>query len=105
MARCIQELKRIKGIRKGSAGKGFLEQDNLTPNVSQSNLANEMNISRQQLREEYSKIARENQLSGLKKRDVPSDKILSNEKIDTNKHSNYASMSNLVYLKRGLSSL
>lgn len=61
MARCIQELERIKGIRKGSAGKGFLEQDNLTPNVSQSNLADELNISRQQLREEYSKIAKENQ--------------------------------------------
>ena len=39
----------------------------------------------EQLREEYSKIARENQLSGLKKGDIPSDKILSNEKIDTNK--------------------
>ncbi|MFR1377668.1 MAG: hypothetical protein ACLSTJ_01740 [Clostridium neonatale] len=39
----------------------------------------------EQLREEYSKIAKENQLSGLKKGDVPSDKILSNEKVDTNK--------------------
>lgn len=39
----------------------------------------------EQLREEYSKIAKENQLSGLKKGDIPSDKILSNEKIDTNK--------------------
>lgn len=33
MAKCIQELERIKGIRKGSAGKVSLESDNLTPKI------------------------------------------------------------------------
>lgn len=31
--KCIQELERIKGIRKGSAGKVSLESDNLTPKI------------------------------------------------------------------------
>lgn len=34
MAKCIQELERIKGIRKGSAGKVSLESDNLTPKAT-----------------------------------------------------------------------
>lgn len=56
MARCITELERIYGIRKGSAGKvSSLESDNLTPNKTQSDLANQLSISKQQL-SDYKKL-------------------------------------------------
>lgn len=55
MAKCIQELERIKGIRKGSAGKVSLERDNLVPNSSQSDLADELNVSQRQL-QDYKKL-------------------------------------------------
>lgn len=55
MAKCIMELERIKGIRQGSAGKGSLEQDNLTPKYSQEDLSNELQISKQQL-QDYKKL-------------------------------------------------
>lgn len=47
MAKCIMELERIKGIRQGSAGKGSLEQDNLTPKYSQEDLSKDLQISKQ----------------------------------------------------------
>ncbi|VYU50741.1 Uncharacterised protein [Clostridium butyricum] len=52
MAKCIQELERIKGIRKGSAGKVSLGGNKHTnkETITQKDLANELNISRQQLR-------------------------------------------------------
>ncbi len=62
MAKCIQELERIKGIRKGSAGKVSLESDNLTPKItkfsslqdnltsSQKDLATEIGLDERQLR-------------------------------------------------------
>ena len=62
MARCIQELERIKGIRQGSAGgngsnqysKKELEGDNLAQ-ATQSDLANELKISQKQL-QDYKKL-------------------------------------------------
>lgn len=50
MAKCIMELERIKGIYKGNHQN--VKQDNLT---SQSDLAEELNISRQQL-QDYKKL-------------------------------------------------
>lgn len=47
MARCIQELERIKGITHGGDRKS--NGDNLDLKSTQSNLANEINISQQQL--------------------------------------------------------
>lgn len=55
MARCVQELERIKGIRQGSAGKVSLGQDNLAPKYSQSDMAEELGITRQQL-QDYKKL-------------------------------------------------
>lgn len=55
MARCIMELERIKGVRQGSAGKVSLEQDNLTPKYCQSDMAEELHISKQQL-QDYKKL-------------------------------------------------
>ena len=56
MCKCIIELERIYGIRQGSAGKGLiLESDNLTPNKSQLDLANQLEISKQQL-SDYKKL-------------------------------------------------
>ena len=53
MAKCIQELERIKGIRKGSAGKVTLGGNKHTnkETITQKDLANELNISRQQLQD------------------------------------------------------
>lgn len=60
--KCIQELERIKEIRKGSAGKVSLESDNLTPKItkfsslqdnltsSQKDLATEIGLDERQLR-------------------------------------------------------
>ena len=50
MARCIQELERIKGIRRGGHGNNQYtqNQDNLD-SATQSDLAKEINISQQQL--------------------------------------------------------
>lgn len=53
MAKCIQELERIKGIRKGNNQFKNSLQDNLTS--TQSDLASEINISRQQL-QDYKKL-------------------------------------------------
>ncbi|MGG7210379.1 hypothetical protein [Clostridium baratii] len=53
MAKCIMELERIKGIQHGGDRKS--KQDNLTLKSSQSDLAEELNISRQQL-QDYKKL-------------------------------------------------
>lgn len=62
MARCVQELERIKGIRQGSAGgvgvnqyNKVLQQDNLTQAYSQKDMAEELGITRQQL-QDYKKL-------------------------------------------------
>lgn len=55
LAKCAVELERIYGVRDGSAGKVSLEQNNLAPNKSQSDIAHELNISREQLRN-YKKL-------------------------------------------------
>lgn len=55
MARCIIELERIKGVRQGNNQYSSLS-DNLT-STTQSNIANELNISRQQL-QDYKKLTK-----------------------------------------------
>ncbi|MBI6006851.1 ParB N-terminal domain-containing protein [Clostridium perfringens] len=62
MARCVQELERIKGVRQGSAGgvgvnqyNKVLQQDNLTQAYSQKDMAEELGITRQQL-QDYKKL-------------------------------------------------
>ncbi|MBN1076065.1 hypothetical protein DVV91_17230 [Clostridium botulinum] len=50
MAKCIQELERIKGIRKGSAGKVSLDGNNFPPKSNQANLASEIGLDERQLR-------------------------------------------------------
>lgn len=63
MARCIQELERIKGVRQGSAGgnginqynKNLLDGDNLPEANTQSDIAEELNVSQRQLRD-YKKL-------------------------------------------------
>lgn len=52
MAKCIMELERIYGVRQGSSNeKGTLigHQDNLNDGITQSELANQLKISQQQL--------------------------------------------------------
>lgn len=51
IARCIIELERIKEFRQRSAGKISLEQDNLTPKYSQSDMAEQLEMTRQQLQD------------------------------------------------------
>ncbi len=53
MAKCIVELERIKGIKKGGNRKS--KQDNLTLKYSQSDMAEELGITRQQL-QDYKKL-------------------------------------------------
>lgn len=53
MAKCIMELERIKGIYKGNHQK--VKQDNLTSQYSQSDMAEELHITRQQL-QDYKKL-------------------------------------------------
>lgn len=53
MAKCIMELERIKGIKKGNNQHNSLS-DNLT-SITQSDIAEELNISRQQL-QDYKKL-------------------------------------------------
>lgn len=59
MAKCIIELERIKGIRQGSSNeKGnnrIGQQDNLTHQYSQKDMADELHITRQQL-QDYKKL-------------------------------------------------
>lgn len=50
MAKCIQELERIKGIRKGSAGKVSLDGNNFLPKSTQKDLANQIGLDERQLR-------------------------------------------------------
>jgi len=53
MCKCIMELERIYGIKNGGDRKS--EQDNLTVNKTQSDLAETIGISRQQL-QDYKKL-------------------------------------------------
>lgn len=53
MARCVQELERIKGVRIGRGGDKISKQDNL--NCSQKDLAEDLHISQQQL-QDYKKL-------------------------------------------------
>lgn len=58
MKDCVKLDKAVlmkKGIRQGSAGKGSLEQDNLTPKYSQEDLSKDLQISKQQL-QDYKKL-------------------------------------------------
>lgn len=53
MAKCIMELERIKGIQHGGDRKS--KQDNLTLKYNQSDMAEELHISKQQL-QDYKKL-------------------------------------------------
>ncbi|MDQ0149204.1 hypothetical protein ACFO6R_06305 [Eubacterium multiforme] len=44
-------MERIKEFRQRSAGKISLEQDNLTPKYSQSDMAEQLEMTRQQLQD------------------------------------------------------
>lgn len=54
MAKCIQELERIKGIRKGSAGGSgsnqYINKELDGNNFRQANLASEIGLDERQLR-------------------------------------------------------
>lgn len=52
MARCVQELERIKGVRQGSAGR---YRGNQNKKYNQSELAEDLHMSRQQL-QDYKKL-------------------------------------------------
>ncbi len=110
MAKCIQELERIKGIRKGN--NQFNGSEIISEAIkTQANLASEIGLDERQLRNYkqlndlipelqqmiengsmkatvgykiWSKIAKDNQLSGLKNQSS-FDQQKSNDKMDTNK--------------------
>ena len=52
MAKCIQELERIKGIRKGGNGNNqYMEKEDNPPLAKQEQLASELGISKKYLQE------------------------------------------------------